>query len=115
MKLNLRIGDRTFSATLADTDTARAFAALLPMTLDMDELNGNEKYHYLSSDLPTAATRYDTIENGDLMLWNGNCVVLFYKTFSSGYSYTPLGKLDDPAGLAAAVGGGGVQVTFTLD
>lgn len=39
----------SFSATLEDNDAARAFAAMLPLTLDMNEMNGNEKYHYLVS------------------------------------------------------------------
>src|SRR5688572_14158010 len=36
----MTVGERRFAITLADTEAARAFAALLPLTLDMEELNG---------------------------------------------------------------------------
>ena len=79
------VNGTSFAATLADNDAARAFAALLPLTLDMNEMNGNEKYHFL-----------------------------FYETFRSGYSYTRLGQIDNPKGLAAALGGGDVSVRFEV-
>ena len=52
------------------------------------------------------------IHAGDLMLYGNNCVVLFYETFNSSYSYTRIGALDDPSGLAAALGSGDVSVRF---
>ena len=110
--INIIIGSKTFTATLADSETGKAFAALLPMTVTMNELNGNEKYHYLSSSLPTAAYQPGTIHAGDLMLYGNNCVVLFYETFNSSYSYTPIGSIDNPSGLAAALGSGNVSVRF---
>ena len=82
------------------------------MTLHMEELNGNEKYHYLMSDLPTASYNPGTITVGDLRLFGGSCVVLFYETFPTSYSYTDIGKVIDPTSLADAVGAGDVDVTF---
>lgn len=113
--MTIRVGDHSFEATLEDNATARAFAALLPMTVTMNELNGNEKYHYLSENLPTNSYRPGTIRNGDLMLYGFNCVVLFYETFSSSYSYTRFGQLDNPSGLASALGQGNVTVTFEIN
>ena len=110
--INITVGGQTFTATLADSETGKAFAALLPLTVTMNELNGNEKYHYLSSSLPTAAYQPGTIHAGDLMLYGNNCVVLFYETFNSSYSYTPIGSIDNPSGLAAALGSGNVSVRF---
>ena len=111
-KLRIQVGGRSFAATLVDNAAARSFAESLPMTVEMGELNGNEKYYYLPKALPTSSQRPGTLRTGDLMLYGSDCLVLFYETFSSGYSYTPLGSVDDPAGLAAALGGGSVEVTF---
>ena len=110
--INIIIGSKTFTATLADSETGEAFAALLPLTVTMNELNGNEKYHYLSSSLPTSAYQPGTIHAGDLMLYGNNCVVLFYETFNSSYSYTRLGAIDNPSGLAETLGVGNVSVRF---
>lgn len=112
--LSITVNGMEFTATLVDNESARVFAAMLPMTIDMSELNGNEKYYYLDSDLPTNSVRPGTIHAGDLMLYGSSCVVLFYDTFQSGYSYTRLGSIDNPAGLAAALGHGNATVTFAF-
>lgn len=111
-KMTLHINGRSFTATLYDNETAHAFGTMLPMTLEMDELNGNEKYHFLSGELPTASEQPGEIRAGDIMLYGSDCVVLFYKTFSSPYSYTRIGRVDDVAGLQEAVGSAGVTVQF---
>lgn len=111
--ITLTIHGTSFAVTLEDNEAARAFAARLPLTLDMSELNGNEKYFYLDGSLPTASYRPGTIQTGDLMLYGSSCVVLFYQTFTSGYSYTRLGRVTNPEGLAAALGSGDVRVSFT--
>ena len=112
LSLTVTVGDTVYTTTLTDSETARALAGRLPLTVDMRELNGNEKYFYLDGSLPTAVTQPGQIQAGDLMLYGDDCLVLFYESFASGYSYTPLGRLDDPAGLAEAVGSGSVTVTF---
>ncbi|HEX7859361.1 MAG TPA: cyclophilin-like fold protein [Verrucomicrobiae bacterium] len=113
-QMKIKIGSNTFTATLAENATATAFKALLPMTVEMTELNGNEKLFRLRNDLPTKPTNPSKIENGDLMIYQSNTIVLFYKSFPTSYSYTRLGRIDDPAGLAAAVGSGSVSVSFEL-
>ncbi len=114
-KMKIKIGNSTFTATLYDNATATAFKALLPMTITMSELNGNEKYFDLAGNLPATATNPGTIQNGDLMLYGSNTLVLFYKSFSTSYRYTKLGRINDTSGLAAALGSGNVPVSFELE
>ncbi len=115
MKLKIMIGTNSFSATFSDNATATAFKAKLPVSINMTELNGNEKYSDLSVNLPVNASNPGTIQTGDLMLYGSNTLVLFYKTFSTSYSYTRLGRIDNTSGLAAALGSGNVTVRFELE
>ena len=108
-------GERRFAITLTDNAAARAFAERLPLTLDMSELNGNEKHAELREALPANASRPGTIRNGDLMVYGTNTLVVFYATFNSSYSYTRLGRVDAPADLPRALGPHGVRVVFSRD
>ena len=103
-------GGKRFAALVEDSATGRAFLEKLPLTLDMQELNGNEKYRYGVA-LPSVAEYCATIAEGDLMLYGSNCLVLFYGT-AGGYSYTRVGRLVSTDGLAAAVGSGTATVAF---
>lgn len=112
--MNIRINDTLFSAALEDNETARAFAALLPMELHMTELNGNEKYHYLMGSLPSAPEQVGHIEAGDIMLFGDNCVVLFYQSFDTPYSYTRIGRVLNIESLAEQLGAGDTDAAFEL-
>lgn len=112
LNITITVNGRTFSATLYDNETARAFKERLPLTLDMSELNGNEKYYYLPESLPTNSSRPSAINAGDIMLYGSDCLVIFYESFSTSYSYTPIGKIDDPDGLAEALGSVNIQAAF---
>lgn len=111
-KLIITVGTAFFAATLSDNASATAFKTMLPMTVNMSEMNGNEKLYYLPNRLPTSASSPGSIRAGDLMLWGSDCLVLFYKSFPSSYSYTRLGRVDNPSELASALGSGSVTVTF---
>ena len=113
ISLQMAAGNQSYTAKLYDNAATRALIKQLPLTLSMTELNGNEKFCFLSSGLPAAPHRPGRIEAGDLMLYGSDCLVLFYDSFSTSYAYTPLGHIVDAAGLAAALGGGSVEVAFT--
>jgi hypothetical protein len=114
-KMKIKIGKHTFTATLYDNAIVTAFKSLLPMTVNMIELNQNEKYVGLSRDLPLNASNPGTIQTGDLMLYGSNTLVLFYKTFSTSYSYTKIGRIEDVRKLTDALGSGNITVTFELE
>lgn len=113
-KIKITVGSKTFTATLLDNNSAKAFKEMLPITINMIELNNNEKYYDLPNSLPTNSSNPKTIKNGDLMLYGSKTLVLFYKAFSTSYSYTKLGTIDDVTDLATALGSGNVTVTFEV-
>jgi len=115
MKLKITVGPDIFIATLESNKTVQAFTLQLPMTIQMNELNGNEKYFDLSVSLPTSSANPGKIQEGDLMLYGSNTLVIFYKSFSTSYSYTKLGRINNTEGLKVALGTGGVTIKFELE
>lgn len=113
-KINIKVGSKTFTATLLDNATSKAFIAQFPLTINMIELNNNEKYAQLPKSIPTNASVPTRIEAGDLMMYGSSTLVLFYKGFSTSYSYTKIGKIDDISGLTTALGAGDVKVSFEV-
>lgn len=109
----LTVNSREFLMDLEENASAAAFREKLPMTFRMNELNGNEKYFDLKTDLPADASRPGNIQCGDLMLYGSSTVVLFYRNFSSSYRYTRLGKIRNPDGLREALGDGNPTVKFS--
>lgn len=108
-------GTQRFAVTLEDNATARAFVQMLPISLEMPDLNDNEKHVRLPRSLPTSATRPGAIRTGDLMLYGNDTLVMFYKTFPSSYSYTRIGRVTQPDGLVEALGSGSQRISFALD
>lgn len=113
MNIKISVGGKVFEAALEENAAAQEFYKMLPLEIKMNELNGNEKYFRLNKNLPSNDKRAGNISAGDLMLWSSNTVVLFYKNFSSSYSYTRLGKIINPTGLADAAGNGNITVQFS--
>jgi hypothetical protein len=113
MKITITIGAKAFTAVLYDNETAQAFNSKMPLTVTMNELNGNEKYYNFPWSFSGGSAQCPgTINTGDIMLWSSNCLVLFYKTFSTSYSYIKIGCIENVAGFAAALGSGNVSVRF---
>ncbi|MDO5290777.1 MAG: cyclophilin-like fold protein [Pseudomonadota bacterium] len=113
--MQLTINHRSFTADLADTPAAQALRRLLPLTLRMQDHMGNEKHAPLPHSLPRNDHRPGRIEAGDVMLWQGQTIVVFYESFDSPYSYTRLGKVREAASLKAAVGASAVSIRFAAD
>lgn len=112
--LSIIVGSKEFSAKFFDNQTTQALIEQFTLTVDMSDLNGNEKYYYLPNALHTAAEQPGEIHAGDIMLYGDNCLVIFYETFSSSYEYTRLGYIQDSANFAQAVSNGNIKVTFDL-
>ena len=115
-KIKITIDNDVMIATLADNIATEALTEKLnagPITITMDNYGGFEKVGALPWSLPSSDTRIST-EPGDIMLYTGNNIVIFYG--ENTWSYTPLGKLEttSPAEISAFVGTGRKDVTIAL-
>ena len=93
--LKISIDNKEYVINLEKNETVNGLINLLPLELNMNELNGNEKYVYLDNSLPTDSYKPGNIEVGDVMLYGNNCLVIFYKSFDTPYSYTKIGHIDN--------------------
>lgn len=113
-QLTITINGKEFTATLEDTQAAKELTEMLPLTISMQEMNGNEKY----GDLPTALTQETyspgEINAGDILLWGADTLVIFYESFPTSYSYTAIGHIDNPSGIAQAAGSGSAEITIEI-
>ena len=89
------IDDKAYTLKLENNKTVEDFINLLPKKFTMNELNGNEKYVYMDNSLSTNSYNPKHIEKGDIMLFGDNCLVIFYKSFDTTYSYTKIGHIDN--------------------
>lgn len=111
----IKVGDRRFRLILEENAATRALIKLAPLTLQMAELNGNEKHAELPHPLPTQETRPGAIDVGDVMLYGKDTLVIFYAEFKSSYSYTSLGHVDNPEELPRVLGSNRVMAVFSSD
>lgn len=114
-KMNLQIGNNSFTATLESNDAVDALVDMMreaPVVIQMSDYSGFEKVGPLGTSLPTS-NKQTTTQSGDIVLYNGNQIVIFYG--SNSWSYTRLGRIDDLSGWKDALGSGDVTVTFSLE
>lgn len=111
----IEVNGQQFVTVLYENEATEALKNMLPMTLNMDELNGNEKYYYLDDSLPTDRETIGTIQNGDIMLYGSDCLVLFFDTFNTSYSYTKIGRIEGADTFADTLTDGTVEVTFRME
>lgn len=113
--MQIEISGYSFVVELQTNETVNELIKLFPMTIEMDELNGNEIYHYLDHQLPTDDLVPDKIEAGDVMLYGSDCLVIFYESFKASYSYTPIGHIKDVDRLKALIESDEVFVEWTIE
>ena len=89
------INDKEYKLNLYDNETSSSLIKLFPIEVTMKNLNENEVYVYLDEEFPTNSSNPKTINAGDVMLYGDNCLVIFYKTFNTSYSYTKIGHIDN--------------------
>lgn len=115
-KINLAIGDRTTTATLVNNSATLELISLLsraPIIVEMEDYGGFEKVGALPQSLPMSNTRITT-EPGDIMLYQGSNLVIFYG--SNSWSYTRLGKIDGATvqNVCQFLGEGNVSLKLSL-
>lgn len=112
--LTLSIDQRTVDVAWEDNAAVDALAKLAkngPVTISMSKYGGFEQVGAIGSSLPRNDTQ-TTTEPGDIMLYSGNQIVVFYG--SNSWSYTRLGKMTGMtrAELSELLGGGNVTLTI---
>ena len=111
-KVRITIGGKKFNAEFNNSKAAKAFKKHMPATYKMKKLNGNEIYKYVDYDLPQKPKKVKTVHKGDIMLYGSDCIVIFYKTFKTPYSYTKIGRITNPGKLKKAIKRKKVKVSF---
>ncbi|MCH5263769.1 MAG: hypothetical protein J1F42_12735 [Lachnospiraceae bacterium] len=114
MKMNVQVGDYTFTATLENNTAVDELVEMMkegPVTISMSDYSGFEKVGSLGRSLTTSNSQ-TTTDAGDIVLYNGNNIVMFYG--SNSWSYTRIGKIDDLTDWKKALGSGSITAVFTL-
>ena len=116
-KVLLKVGGNSMTATLTDNEATRELTKLLEqgdMTIRMSDYGGFEKVGALPQSFPTSNTQITTVP-GDIMLYQGNQMVIFYG--SNSWSYTRLGKIDGAtvSNLRQFLGNGDITLTLSLE
>ena len=112
-KMNIQIDNKTFTVIVENNKTVKELYQKLPITLTMSDLNNNEKYCYLDFTLPTDSKSVKNIKKGDIMLFGNSCLVIFYKSFTTSYSYTKIGYIENPADIETVLGKKDIKVVLT--
>ncbi|MFF9607241.1 cyclophilin-like fold protein [Streptomyces sp. NPDC014684] len=97
MDIQLTTDSGTYHATLNDSATARDFAALLPLTLTLNDYAGTEKISGLPKKLSTAGSPSGTAAKaGDVTLYApwGN-LAIFYEDFPHSEGLVKIGEFTD--------------------
>ena len=116
VKLKIHVNDTTFTATLEENSSAKAFAEFLAqgdMTLDMRDYGSFEKVADLPRSFPRNDKQIDT-DAGDIILYQGNSITIYYDKNS--WNFTRLARIDNvnKKRLQQILGKGNVKATFSV-
>lgn len=111
----ITIKNKKYEAILYDNSTTKELIKKFPITITMSDLNGNEKYYNFSKSFSTSSENVASINKGDIMLFGDNCLVIFYKSFSTRYRYTKLGYIKNTEDLENSFGKGDINITFEIE
>ena len=114
--IKLKVNDETFDVTLEKNSATQELVNVLEkgnVTVNATEYGGFEKVGDLGFSLPTADENVNT-SPGDIVLYQGNQVSLFYDSHS--WSYTKLGKIEniDSNHLKEVLGSGDITIVLSL-
>ena len=116
MKINIKIGGKVLTATLADNATARDFVSVLPLSVSMNDLFGREKYATLPKALSEKGPRTRSYQVGDIAYWSpAHDVAIYYHQDGESIpspGIIPIAKID--SGTEAFNVSGSVKVTIEL-
>ena len=116
MKIQIKAKHAVLTATLSDSEAARGFASLLPLTLTLNDLFCREKYAHLPRAISEGGKRTRTYEVGDIAYWPpGPDVAIFYRHDGRQIpdpGIVMIGKVD--SGVSALDGAGSTNVTIAL-
>ena len=114
MKMSVTIGEQSFTATLENNDATHELVKLMekaPISIEMDDYSGFEKVGPLGKSLPSDNQKMTT-QAGDIVLYSGNQIVMFYG--SNSWEYTGIGRIDDLSSWEDALGTGSVTAVFSI-
>lgn len=118
MKLNLKVGESVFTATMYDNKSVKDFVSLLPLTLTLADYSPKDR----SSRLPKGLSIGDTEDGMNICAGDINYytpfrnLCIYHHDYGLSFCQIPLGKIEDD-GLEAIrkmVGSGPVEVTFEM-
>ena len=89
--MNLYIDEQKIDVTWLDNDSVKALKKILPVTIHMHEYGGFEQTGSIGQSIARNDIQMDT-EPGDIVLYNGNAISVFYAP--SSWSYTKLGHIN---------------------
>lgn len=111
----ITIENKKYEAILYDNSATKELIKKFPITITMSDLNVNEKYYNFYKSFLTSSENVANINKGDIMLFGDNCLVIFYKSFSTRYKYTKLGYIKNTEDLENSFGKGDISITFEIE